>query len=70
VTFMCHGEPGNWNVDSRRASGGYVRCAVNKRAYQLERYDRDPIHRITKQLNNTARRRRETIERRRAALRD
>jgi hypothetical protein len=43
---------------------------VNKRAYQLERYDRDPIHRITKQLNNTARRRRETIERRRAALRD
>lgn len=80
----CHGEPAYWQPDKRMAAGGWWECAVRRRelqreryhsryapkklAQQRDRYDNDPIYRITKRLHDDARRRRAAIERRRAAL--
>ena len=79
----CHGEPAYWHTDRRKPAGGYWICAVKGRersrqtygkrravklARQRARYDNDPIHRIEKRLHDDARKRRGTIERRRAAL--
>lgn len=44
------------------------RCAVKVNERERARYDRDPVYRITKNLKNDALKRRQTIERRRAAL--
>lgn len=61
---VCHGEPMYRN---RRGNGQYFwSCAVRKRAYQRDRYDADPIHRITKNLGNDAQKRRKTLDRHRA----
>lgn len=80
----CHGEPAYWSRDSRKTAGGWWECAVKrrerqrrvyagpkgekKRRQQRERYDTDPIFRISKRLHDDARKRRATIERRREAL--
>jgi hypothetical protein len=64
-------------------AGGHWTCAVKRREKsrrvdgarrgikaerQRDRYDRDPVYRIEKRLSDDARRRRQTIERRRASL--
>jgi hypothetical protein len=68
VTCACHGEPAYWQKDARLPKGGWWECSVRRRQYQRDRYDNDPIHRIEKNLKGDARKRRQTIERRRAAL--
>jgi hypothetical protein len=68
VNCRCHGEPAYWQKDTRLVPGGWWECSVKRRARELDRYDRDPVHRITKNLRNDARKRRERLERRRAAL--
>lgn len=84
MNCACCGEPAYWQKDNRTASGGRWYCAVTARERQRvryyeryrdkknararERYDIDPIFRIEKRLHDDARRRRERIERRRAAL--
>jgi hypothetical protein len=64
----CHGLPAYWTASGRYRAGGFWRCAVRKREYQMVRYDTDPVHRIEKKLHDSARNRRATIDRRRAAL--
>jgi hypothetical protein len=69
----CHGEP----MYKRRRSGYECSVAVKaraarayaadperKRAHQRDRYDTDPIYRIEKNLHDHARRRAETLRRR------
>ena len=83
MNCACHGAPCYWYKDARKTKGGYWVCSVRKReharktdtarravktARQRDRYDRDPIYRIEKNLSDTARRRRLTIERRRASI--
>ena len=68
MTCACHGERMYWMTDARYRAGGFWRCAVKKRSHAQERYDRDPIHRISKNLQNAAQKRRKTIARRRALL--
>ncbi len=68
MTCACHGEPAYWFKDATRTGGGRWYCAVKKRNYERARYDRDPIHRIEKNLHDHSRRRKQTIERQRAAL--
>lgn len=66
---VCHGEPAYWQKDTRTCrAGGYWRCSVKHREKALARYDRDPVHRIGKQLHDQARKRRATLTRRRATL--
>ena len=81
MNCVCHGEPAYWKKDSGMAAGGWWQCAVQARAQereryharhrerklqqQRERYDSDPFYRIEKNLHDHARRRRETITRRR-----
>lgn len=76
----CHGEPAYWNPDPKMRAGGHWRCAVKKRQQQLitdrgradvknermrDRYDRDWVYRIEKQLSASARERRRRLQRRR-----
>jgi hypothetical protein len=42
-------------------------CSIQKRLYEQAWYDRDPVHRIEKNLRNDALKRRQTIQRRKAA---
>jgi hypothetical protein len=80
---ICHGEIAYWQIDKRMVAGGWWRCAVRKRASSRvtdaaratvknqrtrDRYDADPVYRIGKNLHDNARRRRQTIERQRAAI--
>lgn len=80
MNCVCHGEPRLWRKDLRWPSGGYWRCAVKKRLHdeahsekkrtrQRDRYDADPVHRIEKNLHDHARRRAQTLARKREALR-
>lgn len=75
---VCHGEPAYWHRDPRLLKGGSWRCRVRKRevdaahsdaknARMRERYDTDPVYRIEKNLHDHARRRKQTLARRRAA---
>jgi hypothetical protein len=79
----CHGEAMYWQARARYTAGGYWRCAVKKRAsnnayhhanreralqQRRDRYDRDAVYRLTKLMHDNARRRRDTIERRRQQL--
>lgn len=68
-----------WHRDRRLLNDGSWRCHVRKRELadsyrelkngrQRERYDLDPVYRIEKNLRDHARRRKQTIARRRAAL--
>lgn len=82
MNCVCHDEPAYWQKDSRLRAGGFWLCAVAKRersgrvdaarrdvknARQRDRYDLDAVYRIEKNLHDNARRRRQTIKRRRAA---
>lgn len=62
----CHGEPAYWQIDRRVNAGGWWECAVKRRDRERERYDRDWRYRIGKTMKANGRKRRETIERRRA----
>jgi hypothetical protein len=68
LTCKCHGLPAYWQKDAGCKAGGWWRCAEKKKACERNRYDNDPIHRIEKNLHDHARRRRQTIDRRRADL--
>jgi hypothetical protein len=68
VNCVCHGEAAYWQKDKRLRAGGHWSCAVKKRAYERDRYDADPIHRIGKNLHDHARRRGDTLKRQREAL--
>jgi hypothetical protein len=61
-----------WHKLPRLKAGGHWRCYVRKRevgnAWAQAKYDRDPLHRIGKNLHDHARRRRDTIERRKQAM--
>lgn len=78
----CHGEPCYWHKKKDMRAGGLWRCAVRKRevqrsasfrarqnAQRMERYDADPIYRIKGNLRVSALRRRQTIARKKEALR-
>lgn len=62
----CHGEPAYWHRDVRCTKGGYWYCAVKEKQRQVAAYDNNPVWRISKNLKNDARKRRQTIERRRS----
>lgn len=64
----CHDRPVHWVKDDRYRAGGFWRCTVNTNAQKRDRYDRDPIYRIEKNLHDYARKRRATLERQRLAL--
>lgn len=68
----CHDEPMLWKNDPTCRAGGHWTCRVRKREidreWQRRRYDADPVFRIEKNLHDHARRRRLTLERRRALL--
>jgi hypothetical protein len=64
----CCGEPAYWNADPRYRLGGFYRCPVKARGHAMRRYDEKPVYRIEKKLKANARKRRENIERLRAAL--
>jgi hypothetical protein len=83
VNCVCHNLPLSWTTDKRMVPGGWWQCPVRRRensarsdlkrrdlkiAQQRERYDADPVYRIGKNLHDHARKRRDTIERRRVAL--
>lgn len=64
---------GWWECPVRRRAHNAARYTNDERrerinAQKRDRYDADPIHRISKRLHDDARKRRETIERRKAAL--
>lgn len=68
MNCACHGEPAYWQKDGRVKAGGWWECGVKRRQRERDWYDRDPIHRIGKQLKNDARERRATLKRRKEAL--
>jgi hypothetical protein len=70
MNCVCHDQPAYWEKDSRCKAGGWWQCAVKKRQRERDWYDRDPIHRITKNLRNDALKRRQRLERRRAQATD
>ena len=57
-----------WTRSSRYRAGGFWHCAVRHRDRIRDRYDSDPVHRIEKNLRNDALKRRQKLERRRAAF--
>jgi hypothetical protein len=67
VNCACHGEPAYWQKDKRLEAGGWWECPEKRRRLQRDRYDLDPIYRIEKNLHDSKRKRRVTIERRRSA---
>lgn len=59
----CHGEP----MYRNNSVGGW-RCRVKVLQRQRDRYDADPIYRISKNLHDHARRRADNLKRQREAL--
>lgn len=68
-----------WNRDPRRRKGGYWRCTEARRvnderhgpgqaARKRQRYDADPVYRLTKNISRNARRRALTLQRHRDRL--
>src|SRR5262249_55467790 len=58
----CHGEPMHRNRDPRYRAGFFWRCGVLKNQKARNRYDNDPIYRISKRLRDDARARRKRLE--------
>jgi hypothetical protein len=53
-----------WHASSRHRAGGFYYCAVRNLERKRDRYDSDFIYRASKNLRDSARKRRQTIERR------
>ena len=47
----CHGEPMYWSLDPRRPPGGYWRCVVRKRGYQLAYLGTENGRRVMREAN-------------------
>ena len=64
----CHGVAAYWQKDKRIKAGGFWECSVKRNQWSRDRYDRDPIFRIERQMQVARYQRAQTLKRQREAL--